>query len=67
MILPVISNNNDLAWLPGLPAEDLEQAKSPCLVPLEMIWRLDSIGGVSVGVGLLLLFCSFPFVGCETA
>ena len=64
MILPVVSNNN-LAWLPGLPAEDLEQTKLPCLVPLEMISRLDSTGGVSVG--LLLLFCSFPFVGCETA
>ena len=46
MILPVVSNNN-LAWLPGLPAEDLEQAKSPCLVPLEMIRKLDSTGGVS--------------------
>ena len=65
MILPVVSNNNNLAWLPGLPAEDLEQAKLPCLVPLEMILRLDSTGGVRVG--LLLLFCSLSFIGCETA
>ena len=67
IIIHVVSDSNNLAWLPGLPAEDLEQAKLPCLVPLETILRLDSTGGVSVRVGLLLLFCPLSFIGCETA